>query len=411
MKFLRHEFPQMPPPFRTLLALVAAPVFVLSCGQFLPPVPEENSLLDGPIEGLSMELQAQFFNGDEAFGEVFTASNGLGPIFVASQCASCHPGDGKGAPFVKFTRFGQPGPGENLYLDQGGPQLQHKALPGYSPEVLPMGASWTDLIAPAVTGLGFLDAVSDEDLIALADPDDLDGDGISGRPHWNRIPSYVQLRPLSVEYPAEAGMYISRFGKKGAAYDLLHQTAVAYNQDMGITSLFEPIDVYSGLEIDPEVATQTVHDVVGYLKTLKAPIQRNPEAAEVLAGGEVFGAIDCAACHTPVMMTASSPIEQLDHVEFYPYTDQLLHDMGPGLDDGYTEGYATTAEWKTPALWGLGLSRDAQGGQYFLLHDGRAHSLEEAIALHGGEAQASAEAFDALPAGDKAALITFLESL
>ena len=394
----------------------ALPVFFLlavavSCSKTLPPAPEENSLLDGPVEGLSFSEQAQFLRGDIAFGEVFTAAKGLGPIFVAGQCSSCHPGDGKGSPFVRFTRFGQPGPGENLYLDQGGPQLQHKALPGYAPETLPIGASFSNLIAPAVTGLGFLDAVSDADLIASADPWDLNGDGISGRPHWNRIPAYVQLRPASVENPDEADMYISRFGKKGAAYDLLHQTAAAYSQDMGITSLFEPIDVFTGLEIDPEIGTQTVHDVVGYLKTLKAPIQRNPESAEVMTGAEIFSSIACASCHTPVMMTGASPIAPLDRVEFHPYTDQLLHDMGPGLDDGYTEGYASTAEWKTPALWGLGLSRDAQGGQYFLLHDGRAHSIEEAIAMHGGEAQPSADAFETLSNLDKMALITFLESL
>ena len=392
--------------FTSIVFLVV--VFAVSCEKTMPPAPDESELLDGPMEGLSTEEQAQFLKGDEAFGEVFTIEKGLGPIFVANQCASCHAGDGKGTPFVRFTRFGQPDTLGNQFLALGGPQLQHKAIPGYQPEQLPAGATTTDLIAPAVSGLGFLDAVSDADLIALSDPNDADGDGISGRPHWNTIPSYVSLRPNSV---SQNGRYISRFGKKAAAYDLLHQTSGAYNQDMGVTSLFEPIDPYSGLEVDPEVSTQTVHDVVFYLKTLKAPIQRNQDDPDVLAGKQIFSDIQCASCHTPTLNTGFSPISALSNKEFHPYTDLLLHDMGPGLDDGYTEGYALTSEWRTPALWGIGLSKDAQGGSYFLLHDGRAMSIEEAILLHGGEAQQSRDNYNQLSEAEKEQLIKFLESL
>jgi len=392
--------------FTSIVFLVV--VIVVSCEKTMPPAPNENSLLDGPMEGLSTEEQAQFLKGDEAFGEVFTIEKGLGPIFVANQCASCHAGDGKGSPFVGFTRFGQSDTSGNQFLNLGGPQLQHKAIPGYQPEQLPPGASSMFLIAPAVSGLGFLDAVSDADLIALSDPNDANGDGISGRPHWNTIPDYVILRPNSV---AQNGRYISRFGKKGAAYDLLHQTSGAYNQDMGVTSLFEPIDPYSGLDVDPEVSTQTVHDVVFYLKTLKAPIQRNQDDPYVLAGKQIFSDIQCASCHTPTLTTGFSSISALSNKEFHPYTDLLLHDMGAGLDDGYTEGYALTSEWRTPALWGIGLSKDAQGGSYFLLHDGRAMSIEEAILLHGGEAQQSRDNYNQLSEIEKQQLIKFLESL
>lgn len=374
----------------------------------MPVAPEENELLDGPIEGLSYAEQIQFLAGDEAFGEVFTVGRGLGPVFVANQCASCHPGDGKGTPFVQFTRFGQSDSTGNQFLNMGGPQLQHKAIPGYQPETLPAGAPTTSLIAPAVTGLGYLDAVSDADLIALSDPNDLDADGISGRPHWNMIPSYVQLRPNSV---SQNNRYISRFGKKAAAYDLLHQTSGAYNQDMGITSLFEPIDPYSGLEVDPEVETQTVHDVVFYLKTLKSPIRRDETDQDVLAGEQLFDQIDCAKCHTPSLTTSYSPISVLSYKTFSPYTDMLLHDMGPGLDDGYTEGYALSSEWRTPPLWGLGLSKDSQGGTYFLLHDGRATSIDQAIILHGGEAEQSKQNYVQLTSTEKEQLIKFLESL
>ena len=391
-----------------ILVAIALTSLITQCKKTTSFPIEENELLDGPIEGLtSSELQV-FLKGDAAFGEVFTIDKGLGPVFVANQCASCHPGDGKGAPFVQFTRFGQSDTTGNQFLNMGGPQLQHKAIPGFEPEELPVGATSTQLIAPAVTGLGFLDAISDADLIALSDPDDSNGDGISGKPHWNNVPDYVQFRPNTI---SQNGKYITRFGKKGGAYDLLHQTAGAYNQDMGITSLFEPIDPFSGLEVDPEVSTQAVNDVVFYLKTLKAPLRRNKNNEDVLAGEQIFSQVQCAACHTPSLQTASSPTAVLSNKTIHPYTDLLLHDMGPGLDDGYTEGFALTSEWKTPALWGLGLSRDAQGGSYFLLHDGRARSIEEAILLHGGEAEQSKTDYVQLSETEKQQLIQFLESL
>jgi CxxC motif-containing protein (DUF1111 family) len=391
-----------------LLVLAICFVIVVSCEDTLTSAPEENEILDGPIEGLTTEQQIQFLSGDEAFSDVFTIEKGLGPIFVANQCASCHPGDGRGAPFVRFTRFGQPDTLGNQFLNIGGPQLQHKAIPGYQPEQLPDGATFTNLIAPPVTGLGFLDAVSDADLIALSDPDDSNGDGISGRPHWNIIPNYVILRPNSI---SQNEKYISRFGKKGAAYNLLHQTLGAYNQDMGVTSLFEPIDPYSGLEEDPEISTQTVNNVVFYLKTLKAPLRRDKNSTEVIAGEQLFSQIQCASCHKPTLTTGYSPIDVLSNKEFYPYTDLLLHDMGPELDDSYTEGFAETYEWRTPPLWGLGLSKDAQGGTYFLMHDGRALSIEAAILLHGGEAEQAKTNYGQLSEIEKQELIAFLESL
>lgn len=394
--------------FKNSIQLLLITTVVLACSKTLPPAPAENELLDGPMEGLTFEQQARFLSGDEAFGEVFTSASGLGPVFVANSCASCHAGDGKGTPFVQFTRFGQADTNGNTFLYLGGPQLQHKALPGYAPEKLPAGAPTTSLIAPAVTGLGLLDAVPDQTLIDLSDPNDLNNDGISGRPHWNTIPDYVQLRPNTI---AQGNRYITRFGKKGGAYDLLHQTAGAYNQDMGITSIYEPIDVYTMEEIDPEIATGVLNDVVFYLKTLKAPLRRNENDTDVLAGENIFKQLNCGGCHTPTLQTGDSNIPQLANKTFSPYTDMLLHDMGPGLDDGYTEGYALTSEWKTPALWGLGLSKETQGGSYFLLHDGRATSIEQAIELHGGEAETSKNEYLLLSETEKQQLITFLESL
>jgi CxxC motif-containing protein (DUF1111 family) len=388
--------------------IVVLSVLVAACSKVLPGLPADDSILDGPVDGLTGEQHQAFLRGDVAFNdEVFTPASGLGPLFVATSCASCHAGDGKGHPFTMLTRFGQRDT-INEFLSIGGPQLQHRAIPGFKPEIIPAGASFSKFMPPANTGLGFLDAVPDEMLIAMADENDRDGDGISGRPNWLKIPAYATPRAASIE---RNGRYIGRFGKKAAAYDLLQQTANAYNQDIGITSSFESYDTYSGHLTDPEISTQTVLDVVFYLKTLKAPVQRNASDPEVVSGKQLFTATGCGKCHMPQLTTGSSPIAPLSNKTFFPFTDLLLHDMGPQLDDGYTEGLASTGEWRTPALWGLGLSKRSQGGQYFLLHDGRAHTIEEAILLHGGEAAKSKSNFEQLNGEQKKQLIKFLESL
>jgi CxxC motif-containing protein (DUF1111 family) len=391
------------------LCLLSGSGIFVACENFEPAAPENDSLLDGPVDGLSEAQNAQFLRGDIAFNdEVFTAETGLGPLFVANSCGSCHPGDGKGHPFTTLTRFGQYDDTGNQFGHLGGPQLQNRAIPGYEPEQLPPGIGFSKLTPPANTGLGFLDAVSDEDILSWADPQDVDGDGISGAANWVTMKEYLSERPGTVEIN---GKYIGRFGKKGAAYDLHQQTSQAYNEDIGISSSYEAYDTHSGLETDPEILDQTVHDVVFYLKTLKAPVARNPESEDILAGKNIFIELGCAKCHRPEMKTATSSIAAISNKTFYPYTDLLLHDMGPGLDDGYTEGSAKTFEWKTPALWGLGLSKNSQGGEYFLLHDGRARSIEEAIILHGGEAEVSKENFESMSAAEKSKLIKFLESL
>jgi len=382
---------------------------LVACQKAFPPLPDDAELLDGPVEGLSEAENRRFLAGDVAFNdEVFTAATGLGPLFVSTSCGSCHAGDGKGHPMNALTRFGQWDDMGNQYLHLGGPQLQHRALPGYLPEQLPPGAPFVKLLPPANTGLGFLELVPDADILAMADPDDADGDGISGQPNWISLPAYSTARPDAI---SQNGQYIGRFGKKAAVYDLLQQSARAYNQDIGITSTYEPFDTYTGHEIDPEVNNQTMQDVVFYLRTLKAPISRDADAPDIVAGKALFGQVGCAKCHRPTLRTSPSPIEPLAERDFHPYTDLLLHDMGPELDDGYTEGSATTAEWRTPPLWGLGLSKNSQGGQYYLLHDGRAPNIEAAILLHGGEGNQSRAAYQALDSVQKAQLIKFLESL
>lgn len=382
---------------------------LLSCSNFEPEAIADDSILDGPLDGLTHEQNRRFLAGDVAFNdEVFTSGTGLGPVFVATSCVACHAGDGRGTPFTTLTRFGQINETGNTFLHLGGPQLQNRALPGYAPEVVPPGATFARFTPPANTGLGFIELVSDTDILAMADPDDLDGDGISGVPNWNYIPDYLNLPQGAV---SQNGKYICRFGRKGAAFDLLHQTANAYNQDIGITSSFEPVDAYTGLTIDPEITDLTVRNVVFYLQTLKAPIQRNQNDATVQQGKALFSQIQCAACHKPELRTGYSPVSPLSNKKFYPYTDLLLHDMGPGLDDGYTEGSAKTFEWRTPPLWGLGLSPNSQGGNFFLMHDGRARSIEQAIQLHGGEAAASRSNYNNLSQQEREAVLKFLNSL
>lgn len=379
-----------------------------SCESSYVAVPSEDELLDGPVDGLSSAELQQFLRGDVAVNEVFTRQTGLGSTFVGTSCINCHAGDGKGHPFTTLIRFGQVDETGNLFLNQGGPQLQNRALPGYLPEQIPLGATFSKFTPPAITGLGFLQYVSDTTIIAMSDPNDADGDGISGVPNWINLSGYSI--PLSNAI-TENGKYIGRFGKKGAAFDLLHQTVNAYHQDMGITSIFNPIDHYSNLEIDPEVATSKVNDVVFYLNTLKAPIQRNQNDAEVMQGRNLFEQINCIGCHKAQLTTGYSPINALSFKTFAPYTDLLLHDMGSGLDDSYTEGSAKTYEWKTPPLWGIGLSENSQGGNLFLMHDGRASSVEQAILLHGGEATNSKNAFQNLSQSKKNALLKFIKSL
>ena len=389
--------------------IAATIIIVVSCSKLEPALPADDQVLDGPIAGLTGAQTLQHSRGDAAFtDQVFTRATGLGSIFVATSCGSCHAGEGKGHPFTTLTRFGQIDSTGNLFLNQGGPQLQDRALPGFIPEQIPATATFSKFLPPANTGLGFLELVSDADIVAMSDPDDLNGDGIKGVPNWNNIPSFIIPNPNAL---VRNGKYICRFGKKASAYNLLHQTVNAYNQDIGITSVFEPKDVYSGLDIDPEIATNTINDVVFYLQTLRAPIQRDQNNADVVAGKQLFISINCSGCHKPELRTGFSTLESLSNKFFSPYTDLLVHDMGPGLDDGYTEGTAKTGAWRTPALWGLGLAPKSQGGQYFLLHDGRAKSIEEAIQMHGGEAMNAKNNFNTLNSTEQQQIIRFLESL
>lgn len=301
-------------------------------------------------------------------------------------------------------------------MSEGGPQLQNANLPGYLPQQIPPGATSSKLIAPITAGVGFLEAVPDSEILAMAATNLTNPDGVRGHPNYNTIPSYVT--PFINAIPRGDGKYICRFGRKASVYDLLQQVATAYNHDMGITSSYTPFDPYNYLDQTapsspgtPEVDNTTLNSVVFYCRCLQTPNQRDTGNATVKYGSTVFINIGCGTCHQPTLTTGYSPTDALSYQTFNPYTDLLVHDMGPGLDDGYTEGTAGTSEWRTAPLWGLGLAPGVQGGNIYLLHDGRAHSIEEAITMHGGEAAVSADRFNHLSASDRNALITFLKSL
>ena len=200
-------------------SLVLIVVMLVACEKFLPQAPADDELLDGPVEGLTHDQNRRFLAGDIAFNdEIFTSQTGLGPIFVATSCGTCHAGDGKGHPFTTLTRYGQSDNSGNQFLHLGGPQLQNRALPGFIPEQIPAGATFSRFTPPANTGLGFLEIVPDADIIAMSDPNDADADGISGVPNWNTLAAFLNPAPNAIQ---QNGKYIHRFGKKAATYNLL----------------------------------------------------------------------------------------------------------------------------------------------------------------------------------------------
>jgi CxxC motif-containing protein (DUF1111 family) len=400
------------------VSIIGLILLMVACQKLLPGEPKQEDILGAPLEGLTPQQLKNHIKGDAEFGRMFAEADGLGPIFVANSCESCHIADGKGHPLTTLTRFCKyTGTGYDPMVSVGGPQLQHRCISGYTAEVIPQGVTGSSkFLPPAVAGLGFLAAVADADLLAMVDSNDVNGDGISGVPNYIYAPSFFIAQ--SWHTPVN-GKYIGRFGRKAGAIDLLQQTANAYLNDIGITSDFNPQDLfnvqignYSGDNVpDPEVTASTVHNVVFYMRTLKAPPRRDQNNTDVIQGETIFTQVGCNKCHTSTLKTGTSEIEALSNKTFHPYTDLLLHDMGAELNDGYTEGGAKPEEWRTTPLWGLGISKNSQGGQYFLLHDGRAKSIQEAITFHGGEGQSSRNAFNTLSGSEKEKLIKFLESL
>lgn len=403
-----------------------------------------------PIPGISREDRRAFSVGNSFFRDNWVVApasaqgrDGLGPLFAATSCSACHPEDGRGRPPIVPGELGlgwvvfiSPREHDGLPHPMYGGQLQDQAIPGVAPEARiattriastgayddgvpftlerlvpaleqpgygPLGDLRISLrVGPQLIGGGLIEAVDDASILALADPDDSDRDGISGRAR------------IVAEKPPRVG----RFGWKAGQPTLDGQVMAALSGDLGITNpahkdetntVGQSIVAPSGGE--PEADTARVERIAHYCRVLAVPAQRTPTNPDVVRGRELFDRAGCAGCHAPTLRTGGdTPIVLLRSAEFHPYTDLLLHDMGELLSDDRREGDATGREWRTPPLWGIGLL-EAVNGHSRLLHDGRARSIEEAILWHGGEAQKAREAFVRSSASERAAMLSFLKSL
>ena len=400
------------------------------------------------------EIGNSFFTNNWVIAPSSTdARDGLGPTLNAQACSSCHLLDGRGAPpdnaegsilglLLRLSVEGRdPVKGAPLPEPSYGGQLQDRSIPGVPSEgrveltyqtvpgtygdgtpfelrdptfrIVDLAFGPLDpttmispRLAPQVIGMGLLEAVPEEAIRGAADPDDEDGDGISGRPNmvWDERASKPAL---------------GRFGWKANVATVEQQVAGAFHGDIGITSTIHPKQDCPAPQAacaaainggEPEISDERLGNVTFYNRTLAVPALRGADDSQVRSGAAVFDDLGCASCHTATLKTGASDIDALSEQTIHPYTDLLLHDMGPGLADGRPDFEATGSEWRTPPLWGLGLIDDV-GGQRFLLHDGRARTIEEAILWHGGEAEAAKERFRTRPAKDRNALLAFLEAL
>lgn len=413
-----------------------------------------------PAPGLERMDELFFFVGNSFFNQNWVtapasteARDGLGPLFNATSCAGCHFKDGRGrppdfdgeAPTGLILRISIPErdlTGEYLPDPVYGAQFQDGAIPGVPAEVdivltyteiegaFADGTPYTLLqphyeatnfaygephpelmisprLATQMIGLGLLEAVPEETVLAWADPNDADGDGISGRPNyvWDRLNNQMSL---------------GRIGWKAQNPTVFDQVAEAFGGDIGITTGLIPGDnctdaqsacaaaPHGGL---PELTNDDLLKVVLYSSTLAVPAQRDYDDPDVIRGRALFQQAGCTACHRPEMQTGIHPtFPALSNQTIYPYTDLLLHDMGPGLADDRPDFLASGSEWRTPPLWGIGLFETVNGHTRYL-HDGRARNLTEAILWHGGEAEAARDAFLNMSAEDREMLLAFLRSL
>lgn len=394
------------------IAICALATLPVGCSKLLPTQPAPGERFDQPLDGLSNGELGDFQLGQVQFRRAFTIREGLGPVFNSASCISCHSGDGRGSTENILVRFSR---GTDLIPSEGGPQLQDKAIPGAEPERLPAGVDVSRRLPPPVAGIGLIEAISDSSILSHADPGDADADGISGRPNYVAAASYVPAD----EPGGGVGLKVGRFGRKAQVPALLQQVVEAYHQDMGITSSYHPIEntnplatrVVPGLDqaADPEVEDNEVRVVTQYVREL-APPKPGDWTDRRRRGEAVFQTVRCAGCHVPTLHTGPHEIDALANRDVTLYSDLLLHDLGPDDADNRPDGDADGLEWRTTPLWGMRIQREFLDGRLLLLHDGRAHSVDEAVREHGGEAAAVRAAYLALSADDRAALLDFVES-
>jgi len=405
--------------------LILVSITIFSC-EMMDTTPDPDTVLISPLKHLNADQLAKHTAGDALFNKSYTVEDGVGPVFVATTCRSCHFNGGKGHPFNEIVRFGKwEAHGEfGEMLEMSGPQLQYRAIEGYPAEEVPAEADGVvKLNPPALPGLGLLEAITDADIFAWQDINDIDQDGITGRVPLVDPPAYAEDQFIFNNiYVSDDGKCVGRFGKKSFSANLFQQAARALNEDLGITTSAEnkdpfnwkaPIALreYGDGVADPELPDDQLQELTYFLRSTAPPPRRDLDNPDVIEGETIFKEIGCVKCHRDEFTTGESILPELSNITIHPYTDMLLHDMGPGLDDGYTEGDAETYEWRTPPLWGLGLAEESQGGTGYYLHDGRATTLNEAIQAHGGEAESIKGNYNALVKEDQDKLIAFLRSL
>jgi CxxC motif-containing protein (DUF1111 family) len=400
----------MRPPLRHLIPVLGIVAATLAaCAELATEPPADGEVFDAPFAELSAGELRVFLTGDVEFSRRFAPATGLGPVFNNASCFSCHSADGRGRIENSLVRLGTPD--DDFLAHLGGPQIQDRAIAGAVAETVPNGVPLSRRLPPPVFGVGLIEAIPEASILANADPDDANGDGISGRPNWVGVHDYV---PGGASGAARTAL--GRFGRKAQTATLLEQVVEAYHQDMGITSEFRPVEninrrapVSDDQAVDPEIPAATVHAVVHYVRAL-APPAPGADTPARRTGAALFTSVGCAACHTPAFTTGPSPIGALAGRKVEAYSDFLLHDMGEALSDQRPDGQAGAREWRTPPLWGLRLMRRFLDGDAFLMHDGRARTVEDAIRLHGGEGARARAAFSALDAASRRALLDFVES-
>ena len=410
-----------------------------------------------PAANLSAERRLDFSAGRNFFRSPWviapastTARDGLGPLFNANACQNCHGRNGRGHPpdtdattavsmVVRLSIGSEPEP---TY----GNQLQDMAVAGVTPEgkvrvaYSPVDVHFTDgsrvelraprlrlsrlgygpmhpdtvfsaRVAPPMIGLGLLEAISQADLQANVDQQQAFDDGVNGR--LNEVQDDIR-----------GTISAGRFGWKAGQPSLAQQNAHAFANDLGLTSANHPSDdctvaqtacrqAPSGQDAadDHEVSANIERLVLFYTRNLAVPARRNSNVPQVQLGKQLFHQAGCQTCHVPSYTTRTDAAEpELANQRIYPYTDLLLHDMGEGLADSLGEYTATGRDWRTPPLWGVGLTEAVSGHTQFL-HDGRARNLLEAVLWHGGEAQAAQRRVLTFNAEQRAALLAFLNSL
>jgi CxxC motif-containing protein (DUF1111 family) len=413
-----------------------------------------------PAANLPRDKTRIFFFGNRLFNTNWTiapasvdAFDGLGPLFNRVSCSGCHLRDGRGRPpesaeepmesiLVRLSLPGTDATGGPRPHPVYGDQLSDRAIPGVAPEgraamiweeipgtygdgepysLRRPRLEFTDLaygplgdeilssprVAPAVIGLGLLEAVPEAEILAMADPDDVDGDGISGRPNW-------------VWDKASASEALGRFGWKANQPSLRQQNAGAALGDIGLTSPLHTGENCSDAQGDcaaalnggtPEMSEVFLDKLTLYTRSLAVPERRDNDDPQIVHGESLFRGAGCSSCHVMTLVTGEQPdLPEVAHQTIHPFTDLLLHDMGEGLADGRPDYLASGSEWRTPPLWGVSLIEQVNKHN-LLLHDGRARGFAEAILWHGGEAEAAREAFRSMSKEDREALIAFLGSL